>query len=121
MQKEFTCIVCPSSCRITVTDDGGSLSTIGNTCERGREYACNEYLDPQRILTTTVVIENGVKNRLPVITEKEIPKTALRQCIQKLYEVRAKAPVKEGDVIAENICNTGVNVIASRSMEAKNE
>ena len=32
--------------------------------------------------------------------------------------VQVKAPVSVGDVIVENILGTGVNIIASRSMES---
>lgn len=121
MQKEFTCIVCPTSCRITVTSQGNSLDISGHTCKRGEEYAYHEFTDPKRILTTTVVIRNGTKPRLPVISTEEVPKGKLRECVESLYQVHVSAPVKAGDIVVENVCGTGVDVVASRSMEAKNE
>ena len=36
-----------------------------------------------------------------------------------LAGVKVKAPVKKGDVIYKNILNTGIDIIASRSMERK--
>lgn len=121
MQKEYTCIVCPTSCRITVSQQGSKVAIAGNTCERGAVYALHEFTDPRRILTTTIVIENGTKSRLPVISTEEVPRNKLRECIEALYKVKVTAPVKAGDVVMRNICNTGVDVIASRSMEAQNE
>ena len=40
--KEYTCIVCPRSCRITVEEKDGELVITGNTCKRGYEFAKNE-------------------------------------------------------------------------------
>ena len=37
--------------------------------------------------------------------------------MKKLKEVRIKAPVKYEDIIIENVCDTGANIIASRSMD----
>ena len=39
MTKELVCIVCPRSCRMTITSDGDELVVTGNTCKRGKEFA----------------------------------------------------------------------------------
>ena len=36
MTKELVCIVCPRSCRMTITSDGDELVVTGNTCKRGK-------------------------------------------------------------------------------------
>lgn len=119
MKKEFICIVCPQSCRLQVEDNDGEIKVTGYSCKRGIEYGKNEFTVPQRMLTTTVAIEKGTHRRLSVISEKELPKEKLTGCIENLYSLKLTAPVKMGDVIVENICNTGVNIIASRSMKIK--
>ena len=116
MTKTYTCIVCPMSCRITVEEQDGKLSVSGNTCKRGYKYALNEHTSPKRMVTSTVKVENGVLRRLPVVSDSEILKEKIKECLKVIYEVSISAPIKYGDVIVENICGTGVNIIASRDI-----
>ena len=121
MEKILTCIVCPMGCEITVDmdDNTGEIKSItGNTCPRGEKYARNEMTNPMRQLTSTVVIEGGVYDRLPIILSGDIPKDKMFDVMQELSKVRVKAPVKRNDILIENVCSLGVNVIASRSMDA---
>jgi CxxC motif-containing protein len=71
------------------------------------------------MLTTTVAITGGTLPRLPVISREEVPKALLRECLETLYTMRPAAPLRCGDIIVKNICNTGVDVVASRSMNRK--
>ena len=47
----------------------------------------------------------------------EIPKDTITKCLEQLYTITVTAPVKRGQVIAANICGTGVDIVASRSMK----
>ncbi len=115
--KKYTCINCPMSCEVTLEEfDDGTIKVTGNTCPRGEEFAKNEYTNPMRMLTTTVKIDNGNVRRLPVISDGELPKSKMKDCLAYLYGLDVKAPVSIGTVIAENICGTGVNMIASRAV-----
>ena len=42
-------------------------------------------------------------------------------CAAALRQIAVKAPVTEGQIIVENILGLGVDIIASRSMEAHRE
>jgi CxxC motif-containing protein len=118
MAVTYTCIVCPVSCRITVTDEPGQeLKIEGYTCKRGLEFAKNEHTNPQRILTTTVKLKSLRLRRLPVISSGEIPKTELRAALKDLYDVEITAPVRAGDVIYKDIRGTGIDVVAARSAD----
>lgn len=119
--KEIVCTVCPASCRLTVREENGAIVVEGYGCRRGLEHGINEYAHPMRVLTTTVAIHGGALPRLPVISRGEIPKAKLRECLAALYRVRVDAPVKCDDVIVENICGTGADIVASRSMKMKEE
>lgn len=118
MEKMLTCIVCPMGCEITVemNDAGEVLRITGNTCKRGEEYARNEMTHPMRQLTSTVVIENGIYDRLPVILSGNIPKDKMFDVMEEIAKVSVKAPISRGDVVIENVCGLGVDVVASRSM-----
>lgn len=117
MKRELVCITCPIGCRLTVTQIGDEIKVVGNQCNRGIKYATEELTHPTRMIPTTVVIEESHLRRLPVRTEKPVPKDLIFKCMDEINRVKVKAPVKMGDVIIENILDTGVNIIATRSME----
>ncbi|MEA2053505.1 MAG: DUF1667 domain-containing protein [Candidatus Thermoplasmatota archaeon] len=121
MKSKFTCIECPLGCAITAEKKGDEIIVTGNKCNRGKDYAIRELTDPKRILTTTVFVENGIHPLLPVKSDREIPKNLIKKCIGELSKVRAKAPVKYGDVICKNVMGTGANIVSSCSMVRKNE
>lgn len=112
--KEFVCIECPKGCRLKVDDD---MNVTGNTCIRGKTYAINELTCPKRVITSTVVIESKLVSRMPVMTENEVPKEKMFDIVKALDNVRLVAPVKCRDVVIENVCGTGVNIIATRTIE----
>ena len=118
-KKELTCIVCPMSCHLEVTvgNNGEIISVMGNTCKRGDKYARTELTNPVRMLTSTVKLEGGLYKRLPVITSDNIPKGKMTEVMEAISEVTVEAPVKIKDVIIENVCGLGVDIVASRSME----
>ena len=112
--KEFICIECPKGCRLKVDDE---MNVTGNTCIRGKTYAINELTCPKRVITSTVVIASKLVSRMPVMTENEVPKEKMFDIVKALDDVRLVAPVKCRDVVIENVCGTGVNIIATRTIE----
>jgi CxxC motif-containing protein len=116
---KMTCIECPIGCEITV-ETGNEMKITGSRCVRGEKYAVQEVSDPRRVLTTTVFVEGAIRPLLPVASDGEIPKGMVKKCVRELSKIKVKAPVNYGDVIVEDVCGTGVDVIASRSM-VKNE
>ncbi len=117
-EKELICVNCPMGCRVKVQLDGDKvISVSGNSCIRGKTYAEKECVRPERILTTTVKAVNGTQRVLPVITDKEIPLDMIFDAMDIIKKTTVTAPVCEGQVIIENILDTGADVIASRSME----
>lgn len=118
MENKVTCIVCPIGCRMTVTklNDGG-YTVEGNTCKRGEKYGVEELTAPKRVVTTTVRINNGILNLLPVKTKDSIPKELVFELMELLDSVRLQAPVKVGDIVVKNALDTGVDIVAARDME----
>ena len=116
LDREITCIVCPSSCRIRVTGTMEAPEFTGYTCKRGLEHARNELFRPMRMLTSTVKLIGGKFPVMPVISTKEVPKDRMNDCLEQIYQVAAEAPIQEGDVIIQNICGTGADIVAARSM-----
>jgi CxxC motif-containing protein len=117
IDREIICIVCPTGCRIRVQGpEEKHLAVSGNECKRGEEYALKEITDPRRTLITTVQIDHGSLRRLPVRTNREIPKQRIFPCMEVINRVRVEAPVRVGQVIVADILGTGADVVATRSM-----
>jgi len=115
--KVIRCIVCPTGCEIQVKKDSeGDISFEGHTCDRGLEYAKQEYYEPKRILTTTIRVENGFLPLVPVRTDKPILKDRLRDALNEIALKKIKAPITAGDILIENILGLEANVIASRDL-----
>ncbi|MBQ6479557.1 MAG: DUF1667 domain-containing protein [Anaerolineaceae bacterium] len=117
MNKEVICTVCPRGCRINVTGTGSSaLSISGEGCTRGRHYAEAEYLNPVRILTSTVRRSDTDTDVLPVRTAGPIPKGLLSEGIKKIKTVTVTPPVAIHEVIIADFMGTGVDLISEKTI-----
>lgn len=123
--RELTCIGCPLGCSLTVTLNTNADGNIevtnvtGNTCPKGDIYARKEVTNPTRIVTSTVRVSGGTSPMVNVKTESDIPKSKIADCVEALRGVEITAPVKIGDIVLENVAETGVNIIAARNIVAK--
>lgn len=115
--KRMTCINCPLGCSLEVSVNGDEISVRGNKCKRGQEYGINEVKDPRRIVTSTMKVTGGDKPLVSVKTDNEIPKTLIFEAMKIINQSSISAPVKIGDILIENILETGVNIVATSSVE----
>lgn len=118
-KHKMICIVCPTGCKLTVTQTSEGMYVEGALCKRGEVYGVKERTNPTRIVTSTVKIYGGELVRIPVRTESDVPKALILSCMMAINKVVLNAPVKMGDVVIKNILNTGVDLITSRSMKKK--
>lgn len=118
-KRELICIGCPMGCALTVSLEGEEvISVAGNTCKRGDVYARKEVTNPTRIVTSSVVVKGGALAAVSVKTKTDIPKEKIFDCVRALKEVAVNAPVHIGDVIVKDVAGTGVDVIATKNVEA---
>ena len=118
MKKEIICTVCPMGCHITVEGEGENVISIsGNNCKRGEQYATTEFSHPVRILTTTIKTDSEKMPLIPVRSEKPIPKEKIKDCMKAIRECKVSAPVNVYDVLLENVCDTGINIVATGHLE----
>lgn len=113
---KLVCIVCPKGCRLVVNPAAG-YTVSGNQCPRGKTYAIKELQNPTRTLTFAVKISGAALPMLPVKTKGQLAKKDIQSAAKLLHAVQVSAPVKLGDVIVENILGSGVDVVATRSMQ----
>lgn len=112
--KELVCIVCPRGCHLKVDEE--TLEVSGNTCEKGAEYGKNEISNPVRTVTASVAVEGGIHPRLAVRTNRAVPKDKMFDIMKTLHSFKAHSPIKRGEVLIENVCGTGADIIASRDI-----
>lgn len=118
-QKNLTCIGCPLGCQITVElENCEVISVAGNTCKRGDDYARKEVTSPTRIVTSTVKVSGGNAPTVSVKTKSDIPKDKIFDCAKALKKVVVKAPVSIGDVVLSDVAGTGVDMVATKNVEA---
>lgn len=112
----ITCINCPMGCRMEVTHEGEQvLSVTGNTCKRGDAYARQECVKPLRMVTAVAKVQ-GRDMPVSVKTRAPIPKKDIDGCMRAILETPFAAPIAAGDVLIENVCGTGVDVIATKAV-----
>ena len=105
-------------CPIEVTMENGEVVKVtGNTCKRGEVYAKKEVTSPTRTVTSTVKVEGGELPVVAVKTKQDIPKSLIFDCMEEINKAKVTAPVKIGDVIIENVCGTGVSVVATSNVK----
>ena len=114
--KEIRCIVCPTGCLVHVENVNGELVIEGHSCNRGEEYAREEFIAPKRILTTTIRVENGFLPLIPVRSNTPIPKEKLQETLKEIAGTKVKAPIKMGDILIKNVIGLDANIIASRDL-----
>ena len=118
MTRDLICVSCPIGCSLKVELDevGKVLSVSGNTCKRGEQYAVSECTNPVRVLTSTMRVKGGALPVVPVKTSVPIPKGKMFDCMEVINNEVVDAPVKMGDVLICNICDTGADIVATNEV-----
>lgn len=116
MTKELVCIVCPRSCRMTITSEGDELVVTGNTCKRGKEFAINEMTDPRRTVCTTVRTSFPSVPVLPVRVSGAIPKNKIFDLMREVNCITVSKRIGREEVVVPNILDLGVDLIATSNI-----
>ena len=94
--RTLTCISCPLGCDLEAEVVGDTVTVTGNRCDKGVAYAKAEILNPQRVVTSNILVEGGI-------------------C--PLVSVKTSAPIRIGQILIRNLLGTGIDVIATREVE----
>ena len=134
--KEIICITCPKGCHLKVDEE--TFAVTGNACPRGAVYGANELRNPVRVVTSTVVVEGPQRRlpetspdkgrgtgeagggvtprRLPVKTDRPIPKGKMFEVMEEIAKVRVHPPVAVGQILIPNVAGTDGNVVATKNL-----
>ncbi len=116
MMNELTCIMCPNSCRRTIASAEEGYRVEGNACRKGEEFAIEEMTAPKRNFATSVLVKNGDMPLCSVRLSRPIAKELMFSVLEEIHKLTVEAPVLIGDVLIENILDTGADVIATRDV-----
>jgi len=120
MKREYTCIICPNGCQISVEYEGTSIKNIkGDECPKGKNYVKNEITNPLRIFTGSVLVENGDFSLVAVKTPVPIPKKYLKKVGEITRRIKVEAPIEIGRVVASNLLGENINLVATRKIKKK--
>jgi len=112
---ELICITCPRGCHLTVDEENG-FTVTGNSCKRGEIYGVNEIKNPVRVVTSTVRTDSVLQPRCPVKTNGAIPKGKMFEAMELINGVTLKTPIHTGDVIIANMFDTGIDLVACKTI-----
>lgn len=114
--KEFTCIVCPRGCSLTVEEKNGEYIVGGNSCKRGKDFAISEMTNPMRTICSTVYTVFPETPVLPVRVSSDIPKNKINDVMAAINDTLLEERVGRGDAVIRNVCGLGVDVIATSNL-----
>jgi CxxC motif-containing protein len=121
--REMICISCPVGCRLRVeSGPSGVVAVEGNQCPRGKIYGESEVKDPRRMVTAPVRLERPADSRsepamIPCRTLTAFPKERIPELLAALRALRIRPPVARGRIILADALGTGVDIIATRSLQ----
>jgi CxxC motif-containing protein len=105
--------MCPLGCLIAVKGDNGDF-TYSTKCKNGMRYAEKEITAPERMVTSLCPHASGVV--IPCKTKELVPKHLIFDVLKEIKKGTCLKTVKIGDVLVKNVCNTGVDIIATADL-----
>ena len=86
------------------------------------QYGKDEVLNPKRMVTSSVPIcknkETGIYQMISVKTSEAVPKNLIFSVLEEIKRIDLKKmgikKIEVGDVLLENVCNTGADIVATQ-------
>ena len=114
----LTCVLCPVGCELEVRKDAaGELQIQGNQCDKGIPFAVEEVLYPKRNLATSVPVRGTTAKMVSVRLSDRVPREMIFPILAEIAKLRPEVPVCRGQVLIADVLGTGVDVIATRTVE----
>ncbi|MEZ0346191.1 MAG: DUF1667 domain-containing protein [Infirmifilum sp.] len=115
---KITCIVSPLGCEIEVKMEGDKIVELtGFKCPRGKNYAIEEVTAPKRVVMSVLKVKNGDFPTVSVKTDRTVSKELIPEIMKELAKIEVEAPIEIGQVMVENIANSGANIVATRPVK----
>jgi CxxC motif-containing protein len=69
------------------------------------------------MLTTSILVNGGEWPLVSVKSSKPVPKEKLFSILKEIKRTAVNAPVKSGQPIIKNVANTGINIVATKTVK----
>ena len=114
----MACTTCPAGCALTLEVEGTTIHKVtGNTCKRGITFAEKELTTPERMLTSTVLLDiNGKEILVPVKSAVPMPKHQVLDAMGIINNTIIPHGVKMGEILIPNILGCGVDIVATKTI-----
>ena len=109
--RAYTCIICPNGCDIQPAQDSGEIVVSGALCSKGKQYVLQEMTDPRRTISSLARVDGGERQVVGVRLTAAIPKAKIAEVMGEIRKISLNAPVKRGQVVANNILGLGCDLI----------
>ena len=116
MIDRMTCLLCPAGCELEVRDEDGRIEVSGQECDKGAGFAESEVRNPMRNLATSVPIRGSRSRMVSVRLSGPVPRDRVFPILEAIAGLRPEAPVRRGQVLLADVLGTGVDVIATRTV-----
>lgn len=113
----LTCILCPVGCELAVRRSERGLDVQGHQCEKGIGFAMEEVLYPKRNLATSIPVQGSETQLVSVRLSDRVAREMIFPVLREIAKLRPVAPVRRGQVLIADVLGTGVDVIATRTIE----
>jgi CxxC motif-containing protein len=113
----LTCILCPVGCELEVCRTDRGLDVRGNQCEKGIGFATEEVLYPKRNVATSVPVRGSKTRMVSVRLSDRVAREMIFPILREIAKLRPEPPVRRGQVLIADVLETGVDVIATRTVE----
>jgi CxxC motif-containing protein len=113
----LTCILCPVGCELEVRRTERGLDVQGHQCEKGIGFATEEVLYPKRNLATSVPVKGSETRLVSVRLSDRVPREMIFPILREIAKLRPEPPVRRGQVLLADVLGTGVDVIATRTVD----
>ncbi len=118
IEKELICVICPNGCELKALIEEGSQTVVreisGALCEKGPVWAERELLSPMRTIASSIIVDGGDYPLVSVRTDAAIPLKSISNVMKVIKSIKAKAPIRIGDVLIKEPAGTSCNIIATR-------
>ncbi|MCK9537460.1 MAG: DUF1667 domain-containing protein, partial [Bacilli bacterium] len=74
---------------------------------------------PKRVVTSAVPVKGGIMSMVSVKTAVPLPKDLTFSALETLKNLNLQAPIGMHQVIVNNVCNSGVDFIATKEIAKK--
>jgi CxxC motif-containing protein len=98
--------------------EDGEIHVSGNQCSKGETYGQEEVLAPRRVVTTTVRLAGSALRRLPVKTSRALPREHIQALLAEARRLELAPPVRLGQVLLADFLATGVDLVATRTVDS---